>query len=201
MRTRHADRLWAIGGAVGAIALLAIGWFFFISPQQGQTRGLLDQTSAADLRVASLQHRLVELRQQKGDLPLHRAELARARQALPTTSGLSDLLRELQDAGGRTGVVVSGVIVGAPAQVTAAATQVYTLPITLTATGGYSDLAWFLRQLQQIQPRAVLISTTTAAPGVDSDSLVGPVSLSLGLEVFVAPPTGPGKAPSDAKPN
>jgi hypothetical protein len=41
------DRLWMIGGGQVAIALLAIGWFFFIGPQLDQAKGLRGQAAEA----------------------------------------------------------------------------------------------------------------------------------------------------------
>ncbi len=192
MRSGHAHRFWMIGGALGAVVMLAVGWFFLISPQYGQTRGLHDETAAAELHRSSLQHRLIELRRQSERLPEYRAQLARDRRALPTEAGLSDFLRELQAAGDRTGVSVTGVTVGAPTEATGG-TKVYALPITLTAEGSAANLGELLDQLQQVQPRALLIGSTNAVPAEQNGTLGGTVTLTLTLTVFVAPADTPGK--------
>jgi Tfp pilus assembly protein PilO len=185
----HADRLWLIGGALGAAALLAVGWFFFINPQNDETSNLRDQADTAQLRLTSLEHRLEELRQQNKNLPRYRARLALDRQALPTTSALSDFLRQLQTAGDATGVDVNGVIVGSPAQVSAGGAQLHALPITLTAAGRVGDVDRFLDELQKVQPRAVLISTANIAADEGAGAVPGSVTLTLNLQVFVAPAT------------
>jgi len=191
MGIRHAGRRWEIGGALGAVALLAIGWFFFISPQNGETTRLRDEAAAAEVQLPTLQRRLGELRQQHQDLPKYRAQLARDRKALPTSSGLSDFLRELQAAGDAEGVSVSAVAVGGPSQVSAGGTKVYSLPITLTAVGSAAGLYRFLDQLQQVQPRAVLITSANAATeGQPGGSVAGPATLTLVLQAFVAPNGG-----------
>jgi Tfp pilus assembly protein PilO len=190
MRTGRTDRLWALGGALAAVAMLAIGWFFFISPQNARTGSLAQEAATAQARTTSLQRRLVELRQQNGDLPRYRARLESDRQALPTTSGLSDFVRDVQGIGDSTGVSVQVLAVSAATQVTAAGTKVYALPMSMTVTGAVANVDRFLEQLQQGQPRAVLIGT------VRSDSPDGTVRLDLGLQVFVAPPTGAGKVPA-----
>ncbi len=192
----RADRLWMIGGALGAVALLAIGWFLFIGPKKQQTNSLHDQLDAAQLRRVTLEHQLADLRQQNRDLPRYLAQLARDRQALPTTLNLSDFLRELESAGGSTGVTVSGLLVGAPLQVSAAGKQVYALQVSLTATGTAAKLNQFLDQLQQVQPRAVLISSASSVPEDQSGTLAGSVTLTLSLQVFVAPPKGAATTPS-----
>ena len=45
MRARHADRLWAIGGALGAVVLLAAAWFLLIGPQRSETAALRGTSS------------------------------------------------------------------------------------------------------------------------------------------------------------
>lgn len=190
------DRLWVGGGAVGAVVLLAVGWFFFIGPQRAQTAKLNDEYSTSQLRLTALQHRLVDLRQQNVQLPEFRAELARDREALPMTSGLSAYLRQLQTGASRTGVVLSGVVVGAPLSTSADGRKVYALPVALTATGAMADLGRFLDQLQQVLPRAALLDTVTAAPLEHSVTLAGSVTLTLGVRVFVASPGTDAAAPA-----
>jgi Tfp pilus assembly protein PilO len=201
MRTGRADRLWAIGGALGAVILFAIGWLFFIGPQYHQASSLQDQAAAAELRLTPLEHRLVELRQQNGNLERYRAQLARDRQALPTTSGLSDFLRAMQTSGSSTGVSVSGVIVGALTEVPVTGAQIYAFPITLVATGAAANLDQFLDQLQRVQLRAVLISSVNAVPGGQSGSLAGTVTLTLSVQAFVAGTDGAGDAEPSTKTN
>jgi Tfp pilus assembly protein PilO len=191
MRIGHADRLWVTGGAFGAAVLLAIGWFLFIGPRNAETSSLEQQTVAAEVHVASLTHRLAELRQQNRNLPKYKAQLERDRQALPTTAGMADFLRELQAAGENAGVSVQGILVGAPIQATAPASEIIALPITLTAAGTTAKLDLFLDQLQKVQPRAVLISSANAMANEQD----GNTTLSLTLQAFVAPST---PAPSTA---
>lgn len=183
----HADRLWLVAGAITAAVLLAVGWFFFINPQNDETSSLRDQADVTQVRLTSLERRLDELRRQSKNLPRYRAQLALDRQALPTTSALSDFLRELQTAGDATGMAVNGVIVGSPTQVSAGGAQLHALPITLTAAGRVGDVDRFLDQLQKVQPRAVLISTANVAADEGAGAVAGSVTLTLNLQVFVAP--------------
>jgi Tfp pilus assembly protein PilO len=199
MRTGHlgrTGRIWPIGGVLGAAALLAIGWFFFIGPQNDQTGRLQDQADAARLRLSSLQHRLAELRLQNGDLPRYRAQLALDRQALPQTSGLPDFLRELHAAADGRGVAVSGLVVGTAGTVAGSATPVYALPVTLTAVGTTATLNPFLDQLQRVQPRAVLVNTVNTVTNTTA-AQAGTVTLTLTMQVFVAPAIG-GSTPASA---
>lgn len=187
MGTRHAARLWAFGGVLGAAVLFAITWFFLISPKNSETASLRDQADVTSLRLPSLQKRLALLRQQNGDLDTYTDQLDRDRRALPTAAGLADFLSELQAAGTMTGVAVGGVSVGEPAQVTAGGARINALPVSLSAVGPTGNLNRFLDQLQLTQPRAVLVKAAnlTADP-----TQPGATTLNLSLQIFVAPPSG-----------
>lgn len=191
MRSAHADRLWAIGGAVGAVLLLAVGWFFLVSPQYGETRSLNDQANTAEVKLGSLQRKLVDLRQQNADLPRYKAELETAHRALPAAPESSDFLRELQAAGENAGVSVTGLQVGSRSAIPGATGGVYALPVGLTVVGLDAGLEKFLDQLQRVQPRAVLIKA--ASKTVEK----GATTLTLSLHAFVAPPVAAVPATAD----
>ena len=190
-RFGRADRLWVGGGVLCAAVLLVISWFFLISPQHDQTDDLNGEAAGAEQRVTTLQQRLAELRKQNEHLPEYRQQLANDRKALPTTSGLSDLLRELQSAGDGTGVSVSGLTVGAATSTSAGGGQVFALPLSLTATGPVDKLNAFLDQLQQVQPRALLINSAVLTVAKET------TTLALTLDAFVAAST-PAASPSVA---
>jgi cell division protein FtsB len=182
------ERLWLIGGGLVAFVLLLIGYFFFISPQRSQTSNVDSQVATAKQANAQLQHRLDALRQQNKNLPKYRADLAKARLALPATTGVPDFLRSLQALGNATNISVSSLTFGQPAPATVAApvptanptntptstgstgstgttgqpaspsAAVYSIPITASLSGTSAGLDNFLEQLQVVQPRAVLIT-------------------------------------------
>ena len=203
MRT---DRRWTVGGALVAVALLASSWFLLIGPQFDQTSSLQARSEAAHQRLWTLQRRLVELRKQSTRLEEYKTQLAQDRQALPTTAALADFLRELEDAGKATDVSVNGLVVGAPAAVPGISATIYSLPITMIAVGSSEHLSGFLDQLQQVQPRAVLITSINAVPDGTGKSLLDTVALTMAMQVFVAPassaeaapPAGAGDAIGDA---
>jgi Tfp pilus assembly protein PilO len=188
------DRLWLIGGAGAAVVLLAVAWFFLISPQYAQAASLNDQSGQAAVRLNVLRHKLAELKRQNADLDKYQAQLAKDRHALPQASGIDDFLRELQAMGERTGVSVTGLAVGATTHVPAAGSDVFALPLTLNATGDIAKVTEFVRQLQLEQPRAVLVTSAGVVPPAQRPSIAGPVNLTLNLRIYVAPP-----AAADAK--
>jgi Tfp pilus assembly protein PilO len=181
MRTRHADRLWMIGGAAVAVLLLALSWVLAISPTNADADNLREQTASTETQLTTLRRRLADLKEQEANLPTYRAALRVNQDALPEDSGVPDFLRTLQASGDSVNVVVSAVNVGTPGQNTALPT-VFDLPITVTAEGSASNLGRFLDQLQRVQPRAVLIESANMTASEDD----GKTSISIMLKAFVA---------------
>jgi Tfp pilus assembly protein PilO len=187
MRVRHADRLWMIGGVVAAVVLSVLSWLLFIGPQRSQTGGLNDQAASTELRLDTLRHQLAKLQQESQDLPELRAAVDSLRQALPVTHQMAEFLRELQSSDGHTGVFVHDVVVGVPTQPAHPTAGVYAVPVTLTADGNAASLEGLLRQLQQVQRRGVLVTGVELKPTEQGGTLAGPVSLTVNVQVFVAP--------------
>jgi Tfp pilus assembly protein PilO len=185
-RMRRADRVWAAGGALAAVALAALSWLLLISPQNTETESLQAEIDQVNDRVVVLQARLAQLRKENEKLPEHQAKLAAQRLALPTTTALSDFLREMQTSGERAGVSVTAVSAGTAGNTRAAGAEIQVLPLTLTVNGGIVGQIAFLEQLQQVQPRAVLIIGTNVVPGDGAESLGGSVTLTLSVQIFVA---------------
>jgi Tfp pilus assembly protein PilO len=89
----------------------------------------------------------------------------------------------------------------APAPGAAAGPGVYSLPVKAEVTGSPADLTRFLDQLQNVQPRAVLITSLVENSGGQPGAAAQPTTtvLDLSLQVFVvtaptvATSTGPAK--------
>jgi Tfp pilus assembly protein PilO len=188
MGTRHADRIWMIGGVALAALLLAAGWFFAISPKNAEADDVRGQSELTETRLITLRHRLAELEEQKSQLAKFQAQLASNKAALPTDSGVPDFLRQLQNSGDAVAVTVSGVTVNSPELQPGNAT-IYALPITVTADGTADNLGRFLNQLQAEQPRAVLIESANMA-AVGDDTKPDQMTVTVTLKAFVAPGAG-----------
>lgn len=118
MPATQRERLWLVGGALVALVLTMIGWFFFISPQNAQTAEVRGQVSEADSRNDLLQRRIALLASQNKNLATYQQKLAQAKLALPDTSGLPDFLRSLQSLGNATLAEVTSLTVGPPTDLT-----------------------------------------------------------------------------------
>jgi hypothetical protein len=216
------EQLWLIGGVLGAVVLLLIGYFFFISPQRSQTSDVNAQADTVRAQNATLQAHIITLQAESKNLAKYKTELAAAQQALPSTSGLPDFIRTLQSLGTSTRTDAVNLTVGAPTDVSLVAApaagtptttpttatppaattptttpaagttaSVYGLTITAQINGTTSALDSFLQKLQQVQPRAVLITQITEGSGATTAGTTGTTSsaasLQLTMQAFVAP--------------
>ncbi|MGX6602043.1 type 4a pilus biogenesis protein PilO [Micromonosporaceae bacterium Da 78-11] len=184
--THRQDRIWLLGGVVAMILLMAGGWFLLISPKNAETDGAQSRIEDANAQLIVLKRQAAMLKSETAKLPAYTAQKATLLKALPATSGVPDFLRQLQDSGTAVDVEIGGITVGGPAP-TKAMPSVYELPISLTASGGVTNISDFLNRLQAIQPRAVLLGSIglTGAPPDD-------VTVSISLKAFVSPPAGKG---------
>jgi len=179
MPTRHADKLWAGGGLVAAVLLLALGWFVFIGPQYAEANAKHEQVIQAQVRLASQQRKLADLKRQNEDLPQYKAQLESYRDALPSAPETSNFLRELEVAGERAGVAVTGLTLGTRLDVPGAGGALYALPAALTVAGTKAELEHFVGEVQATQPRAVLIRSANLT--VDRTG----TTLTMNLHIFV----------------
>jgi Tfp pilus assembly protein PilO len=194
MGARNVDRIWLFAGVVVIILLTVASWFLFIGPKYSQAADVRVQVDDTQTQLITLRKKIAELEKQKAELPKFKAALRINQQALPSDSGVPDFLRQLQAAGDKVGVIVSAVSVAAPAK-TDSTPGVWEIAITLTAGGSAGKLSLFLNQLQNVQPRAVLVASADLAPGTAATPGGAPASdasLNLTLTAYVAPPVGAG---------
>jgi Tfp pilus assembly protein PilO len=196
MGARSSGRLWVLGGAALIVLLAVASYFLLIGPKYAEADDVDQQTGATQDQIVVLRKRNAELNKQEKQLPTFLAQLAKSQKALPATAGMSDFLNQLQAAGDNVGISVSGLSVAAPIASTSA-TGVWELPVTLTAVGDADKLSAFLTQLQNVQPRAVLIKSVDfkaadATADTSGDAGASQPTMNLSLSAFVAPPAGSG---------
>ena len=206
-------KAWMFLGGIGVVLILLVGWLMFVSPARDDTAQAQAQAATARTQDEALQARLTQLGHENKSLPSYQRALASAQAALPNGDGMANFLRELQNLGNSTLVKVTNLAVSAPVVAGAAgqtpqaqpvngvapsasasssaapAPSAYAIPITLSATGSVEHLNAFLNQLQQVQPRAVLI--TQSSLGIGNNAAAGTVetTLTLTMDAFVAPDT------------
>jgi Tfp pilus assembly protein PilO len=206
------EKLWLVAGAIVGGVLVLVGYFMLISPQKSQTGSVQAQVASAQQRNAAANARIHALQQENANLAKYQADVDQAKLALPDSSGLPDFLRTLQSIGAATQTSITSMTVGVPTDVTtgngipgvatsagagssggsvqgapAASTgKVYGLSITATIAGSIPRLNEFLKQLQSVQPRAVLISKLDENTVSQGNEKAG-TTLSLSFAAFVAP--------------
>jgi len=90
-RFGRVDRLWMVGGVLGAAVLLAVTWFLLVTPQHEERDNLMESVQVTQRQLGLLQQRIGKLQKDNEKLPEYQAELAKAQKALPATPALSDL--------------------------------------------------------------------------------------------------------------
>ncbi|WP_344168372.1 type 4a pilus biogenesis protein PilO [Pilimelia columellifera] len=188
MKRSTTDRVWLAGGALGAVALIALSWLLLIGPAVTEVSSLREQAEQSELELVRQQRRLIELRAASADAARYQQELARARLALPTDAGMPDFITELQRAGADTRVSVTNVSVAAPIPMTGQSPAVFALPVTLTVTGRQQQTEAFVARVQDTMDRAVLIGNVSTS--TDDNKLV---TMTLTMQAYV------GAAPAAAK--
>ena len=182
MRIASRDRLWLLGGLVAALLLTFFAWQFFIKSQNDTTNSVKASVVTAQQQVLDSTHQLNQLRTDSKNLDKYQAALAADQAALPADDGIPAFLRELHDAGDATGVAVVQLTVGIPTAVTGAAVgsaPVQQLNLSLAVTGAADNITAFLKQLQALQPRAVLITNVA-----ESSTSGGQTSVSMSMTAF-----------------
>jgi Tfp pilus assembly protein PilO len=191
--THRIDRMWLLGGIVVMLLLVAGSWFLLIAPKNAEADEVRSSAADATAQLIILKHQVAALKAESAKLDSYKTQLQTNQKALPTTSGVPDFLRQLQDSGTAVDVDISNVSVGAP-ELTKDVAGVYQLPISLSAAGTVADMSAFLNRLQQVQPRAVLLKSVGLTESTDvATGATSMQTASISLLAFVSPPSGAGK--------
>ena len=200
-------RLWLCGGAIVAVLIVLLGWFYVIHPELSAASSHRDQAESARTQNIVLEGKNNKLKVQNDDAAALRAGLAAALAELPYDSGLPEFTRQVSAQATEHSMLLSSIVVGNAVPVVgpstddagggttdtaataAASTGLVTIPITVIATGlGSSQLA-FLTAIQVTGPRRALVTAVQIAPlgggeavGSDAES-----TLTLQLTTFSAP--------------
>lgn len=169
-----------------AFALVAFA-FTFVLPKGREVGEVEAKVAAEDARVAELRTQLAVL---EATPPTDvAAAVAAVRAQIPATAALPGLIRSLTGAAERAGVSFSGVTLtpGGPAP----SASVSTIPLTITVSGGYFDLARFLFEIEHLD-RLTRVSAISLSAGGE-----GGLSMSVTAEVYTTDMSlGPGADPA-----
>lgn len=106
---------------LGAVVIMAAGWFLLISPKKTEAADLQEQTASQVSANSVLATQLQVLQAQAKDLPKKQADLARVAALIPDNPSLPALIRAITAASTSAGVEFVSVTPSAPALVAVAA--------------------------------------------------------------------------------
>jgi Tfp pilus assembly protein PilO len=96
-------QLWLLT-ALGAVAVMAGGYFLLAAPQASKAAALRDEAETQLQQNKTLKSQIDMLNKQKKDLPAQQAKLAKFVGLIPNNPGLPALMRALSDAADNSGV-------------------------------------------------------------------------------------------------
>lgn len=196
--------------AIVVFVILAIFMVvFLVLPKMGDVGEAEDRLTQAESQEITLQAELGRLQESAEGAARLRAELARARRAVPPVADLPGLINELQTTADVAGVDFFSIAPGAP--LVAGGASATEIPAQIQVIGGFFAVDEFLFRLETM-PRASKVATITVAEGqaglpeidvtldvrfytTDLEAGPGaPVPLAPGPEAVVSP--APGETPT-----
>lgn len=118
-------RMWIIGGLLAALAVLALGWSFVISPRMGAVAQTREETVELEDQAVLIQNQAVQLQKQAQDLPAQIRALRRIQTKIPSSVDVPALLRDIQAAGRANRVRIDALT---PGQITVFTVEVAQAP-------------------------------------------------------------------------
>jgi Tfp pilus assembly protein PilO len=184
-----------IAGA-GVVALAAILVFFLVLPKMGQVSTAEAELAAAQAQQRTLESQLAALEQAEAAAPEAKAVIERVERQIPPTVDEPGLLLLIRNAAAGSAVAFSNLTPGTPTL--NATTGLSEIPLAVTATGTYFQIAEFLYSIETL-PRAAKVLTISLAPGTGDETTTTVTNL-LQLQASVVLYTsdqsaGPGSEP------
>jgi Tfp pilus assembly protein PilO len=186
-------KLWLGLGAALTLLLVVPTWLLVISPHRSTTASLKAETESVEVQNATLQAKTAELRRKadkRGELT---SALATALAGLPWETKLPEFSRQLTQHAARRGIALTSISVGSATTPGAPAgssvdptTTVRAVPITIISTGTALEQLFFLRDVQQVGPRRVLVTSTAVVP-TDNGTIDNSSTMTTQLLVFSSP--------------
>ena len=187
------SKLWLGLGAALTLLMVVPVWLLVISPHRATTETLKTDTESVAMQNTALVAKTAELQakaENRGELT---AALNTALAGLPWETKLPEFSRQLSKHADKRGVSLASISIGsattpglAAAESVDPSTTVRAVPITIVSTGAALKQLFFLRDVQQVGPRRVLVTGTSMIP-TDEGTIEGSATMTTQLMVFSAP--------------
>lgn len=177
--------------AAASLAILVILAVAVVLPQGARVQEREAEVSAAEADLTALEAEVEELERfaASGEAQLASEEIAAK---IPTEADLPGLLGLLRAAAADAGVVITALTPGNPSPSLNAPASV--IPVSITATGGYFELARFIFQLETLERLSKVTSVSLTSSG---DVGGGQLTLQASAQVFTTDTNaGPGSDPA-----
>jgi Tfp pilus assembly protein PilO len=160
---------WSAVTALVCLVLLAATWFLLVSPRRADVTQINEERLSAEAANLTLERRIVELREQYGELAALEAERDAIRAQLPPAAAVPSLVRNLSTLAGDAGIELLSVTPGTPRVLDEGTPgtkpAVVAVPVSVEASGGYTEVTLFLKYLQTKLSRVFLITTVSVNRG------------------------------------
>ncbi len=144
-----------IGVVAGiAVAITIANYFLLVSPVEDSIKTLTSQQDAADRSLAEKQAIADNLNERRRRMEELDQQLQDALTQLPEKKDVEELLAQLNDVGKKSGLEINKVVPG----VEAPADFYAKIPIAVSVTGNYHEIAMFLQEIANLR-RIVNVST------------------------------------------
>jgi Tfp pilus assembly protein PilO len=161
---------WYAGAAAASVAVLAVGYFLLVSPQQSSASDISAQAATVEQANVAAEKQVEALKAEYQDLPALQSQVAVIRTRLPQSLEEPTLLRTISALAKSSGVKLTSIGVQTPVAVAggAAGAAVSQLPLSLDITGSFANTRLFLTGVESMQ-RSMLVTginiSRATAPG------------------------------------
>jgi Tfp pilus assembly protein PilO len=137
-------RLILIG--VALIAIIALAWFFLLSPIRADMASTSLQISDARATLASAQAKLAQAEVTRAEGKKNQARLIELSKMVPPDSQIGSLLVQIQDLASQSGIAFMSITPGAALD----STGFRMIPLAVQFTGTFFDLSDFIYRAEQM---------------------------------------------------
>jgi Tfp pilus assembly protein PilO len=172
--------------AVAAVVVTVVFFLLLLKPKLSEISKRRDDVQTARAEEDTLNTQLAHLRDVRKNAPATMAKLAALSQYLPPTADLPGFIQLVQNAATLSGLDLQSIAPSPPADVSGAS-GVQSIPVTLTASGGFFRIEDFLARLENLQ-RAVEVRAMSLSPIQTPVSSELILNTTISLTMFVAQP-------------
>ena len=190
MDNRRAPLFAALGVAGLAIVVILL----LVLPKMGQVSTAQQSLDEARREGQTLESQLRALEDAKAAAPQARKTIAEVHKRIPPVADEPGLILLLQHAAIDAGIDLVSLSPGNPTL--DPATNLSTIPVSVSATGTYFDITEFMYQIETL-PRAAIVQSIALAPGEASGTTGVPIlTLTATIQTYTSDTSaGPGSEP------